>query len=115
MLTVRFRPFAIWALFTLIFGLFSYSPILSAQDQSESQRKIVNRVVPTYPELARQMEIKGVVRIGVTVTPSGNVKESQVIGGHPVLAKAAMDAIAKWKWAPASQETKELIQLNFHP
>jgi hypothetical protein len=38
-----------------------------------------------------------------------------VVGGSPVLAKAAVDAIEKWKWAPGPQETKELIELNFHP
>jgi hypothetical protein len=32
-----------------------------------------------------------------------------------LLAKAAIDAIEKWKWAPAAQETKELVELNFHP
>jgi TonB family protein len=100
---------------TVFLGILALSPTFSfAQDQSP-QRKIVNRVVPSYPELARQMDIKGTVRIGVVVTPAGKVKTAQLIGGHPVLAKAAMDAIDKWKWAPTSQETKELIELNFHP
>jgi hypothetical protein len=53
--------------------------------------------------------------VGVVVTPSGKVKFTQVIGGNPLLAKAAVDAIEKWKWAPAAQETKELVELNFHP
>ncbi len=113
---VRLRPFAVWALFSLVLGIIPFSSSVSAaQDKPESQRKILNRVVPNYPDLARQMDIKGMVRIGVTVAPSGVVKQSQLIGGHPVLAKAAMDAIGKWKWAPATQESKELIELNFHP
>jgi hypothetical protein len=37
------------------------------------------------------------------------------MGGSPVLVKAAVDAIEKWKWAPAPQETKELIELTFQP
>jgi hypothetical protein len=53
--------------------------------------------------------------VGVVVTPSGKAKFTQVIGGNPLLAKAAIDAIEKWKWAPAPQETKELIELIFHP
>jgi TonB family protein len=104
------------ALLSLSLGVFVFSPALSlAQEQLESQRKIVSRVVPSYPELARKMGIEGTVRIGVMVTPAGKVKTAKVIGGHPLLAKTAMDAIDKWKWAPASQETKELIELNFHP
>ncbi len=50
-----------------------------------------------------------------TVGPNGRVKSTLVIGGSPVLAKAAVDSIEKWKWAPATQESKELIELNFHP
>jgi hypothetical protein len=53
--------------------------------------------------------------VGVVVAPSGKAKFTQVIGGNPLLAKAAVDAIEKWKWAPAAQETKELVELNFHP
>ena len=111
-----FRPLFLWAIFGCVLAIFSLSSTFSAaQDASDSQRKIVNRVVPSYPDLARQMEIKGMVRIGVTVTAAGTVKDSQLIGGHPVLAKAAMDAVGKWKWAPAPKESKELIELNFHP
>jgi hypothetical protein len=43
------------------------------------------------------------------------VKQSEVLGGNPVLAKAAQDAIRKWRWAAAAQETREEVQLNFHP
>jgi len=49
------------------------------------------------------------------VTPSGSPKFIQVIGGNPVLAKAAVDAIENWKWVPGPRETRELIILIFHP
>jgi TonB family protein len=61
------------------------------------------------------MQIHGTVRVNVVIAPNGKVKLTQVVGGNPVLIKAAVDAIDKWRWAPASQETKELIQLDFHP
>lgn len=97
-------------------GMIAFSPSFSlAQEQSEAQRKIVSRVVPEYPELARKMQITGTVRVEVSVAPNGKVKFTQVLGGSPLLAKAAVDAIEKWKWASAAQESKELIELNFHP
>jgi TonB family protein len=92
------------------------SPSFSlAQEPADAARKIVSRVVPDYPELARKMQIIGTVRVQASVAPNGKVKFTQVVGGNPVLAKAAVDAIDKWKWASAPQETKELIELNFHP
>ena len=87
----------------------------SAQDESPANRKVLNRVVPAYPDLARRMNLGGTVRVEAVVAPNGTLKSTHVIGGSPVLTKAAVDAIAKWKWAEAPQESKELIELNFHP
>ena len=110
------RPFFVAALIAFSLGIIVFSPHFSlAQDQPEGKRAIVDRVVPVYPDLARRAQIHGTVRVGVVVTPSGKAKFTQVIGGNPLLAKAAVDAIEKWKWGPAAQETKELVELNFHP
>ena len=73
----------------------------------------MSKVDPLYPELASKMQISGTVRVEALVAPNGKPRLTQVIGGHPVLAKAAVDAIEKWKWLPAPQETKELVILNF--
>ena len=110
------RPVLAAAFVGFFLGVIVFSPAFSpAQEQPEGKRAIVDRVVPVYPDLARKMQIHGTVRVVVVVTPSGKTKFSQVIGGNPLLAKAAVDAIGKWKWVPAAQETKELVELNFHP
>jgi TonB family protein len=70
---------------------------------------------PVYPELARKMLIRGIVKVEVVVAPSGKAKSTHVTGGNPVLAQAALDAIEKWRWAPAPQESRELIELSFVP
>ncbi len=109
------------ALLALLLGAVAFAPPLalaqdsSAQNQTETKRKIVNKVVPVYPELARKMQIHGVVRVEVVIAPSGKVKTTQVIGGNPVLAESAVNAIEQWKWTPAPQETQELLELSFHP
>jgi TonB family protein len=86
-----------------------------SQEEAVSTRKVLNRVVPQYPELARSMRIEGTVKLLVVVVPNGRPTSTRVIGGHPLLAKAAADAIDKWRWAPAPEETKELVELHFHP
>jgi TonB family protein len=110
------RPHILAAVIAISLGVMVSSPPFSvAQEQPEGRRAIVDRVTPVYPDLARRAQIHGTVRVGVVVAPSGKAKFTQVIGGNPLLAKAAIDAIEKWKWAPAAQETKELVELNFHP
>ena len=83
------------------------------QDPPESNRKIVTRVMPQYPDMARTMNLTGSVKAEAIVEPNGVVKSVDVKGGHPVLVRAAQDAIYKWKWAPAAHETREPIEMKF--
>ena len=105
------------SLILLLPGLLVAVPLAPAQDSqaSEHARKVVNRVIPGYPELARKMGISGTVRLIAVVAPNGSVKLVETVGGHPVLVKSAEDAVTKWKYAPTGEETKEPIELHFSP
>lgn len=81
----------------------------------ESGRRIKNRVSPQYPELARRVNAKGTVKIEVVIAPNGTIRATKVIGGHPLLATAAEDAVKKWRYEPASEETTTVIEFNFTP
>jgi TonB family protein len=59
------------------------------------------------------MHIHGVVKVEAIVRPNGSVKTTRVLGGNPVLVDAALDAVGKWKFEPAQNETTELVQLSF--
>jgi len=87
---------------------------VAAQDQP-SARAIMERVAPSYPDLARRLNMEGVVKLRVTVEPGGSVQSIDVVGGNPVLAKAAQDAVVHWKWVPGPKETKEIVEIRFHP
>jgi|SRR5579862_2166095 len=78
-------------------------------------RKVVVKVQPQYPGLARAMKIQGSVRADVVVEPSGKVKSVDVKGGHPLLAQSAQDALREWKWEPAAHETHQTVELRFAP
>lgn len=81
----------------------------------EIVRRAKSKVEPAYPELARRMQISGTVKIEVTVAPNGTVKEARVVGGHPVLANAALDAAKKWRFEPAATESTGVIDFKFEP
>jgi TonB family protein len=68
-----------------------------------------------YPDLARRMNISGVVKVRVTVAANGSVKDAQLVGGHPVLASAAMDAVRKWRFEARPEETSEIVEFRFDP
>jgi TonB family protein len=77
--------------------------------------KLVNRVNPQYPNLARGMKLQGSVKVEAVVSPDGSAKTVEIKGGHPLLAQAAHDAVQKWKWVPAPKQTTELIEVKFNP
>jgi TonB family protein len=79
----------------------------------QHKRKVQSRVVPEYPELARQHGISGTVKIQVQVSSSGAVKSAKVIGGHPLLVKSALEAVKKWKYEAAASDTTELVEITF--
>jgi len=85
-----------------------------AQDAGAA-RKVVSQVSPAYPALARQMHISGNVRLEAVVAPDGKVKSMNIKGGHPILVQAATDAVSKWKWEPAKDESREPVELKFIP
>ncbi len=107
------RRIAITSLVLCAAGMFSHLPALA--QQPEGLRKILDRVTPRYPELARPLNLAGTVKLAVTVAPNGSVKSVRAVGGNPVLLKAAQDAISRWKWAPAPQESQEVVEFRFHP
>jgi TonB family protein len=61
------------------------------------------------------MNIAGTVKIEVVVAPNGSVKDARIVGGHPVLATAALDAAKKWRFEPASAEATGIIDFKFEP
>ncbi len=89
---------------------------LRAQEaQSEIVRRAKSKVQPVYPELARKMNITGTVKVEVVVAPNGTVKDAKVVGGHPVLANAALDAVKKWRFEPAAMESSGVVDFKFEP
>ena len=101
-------------IFLLALVLASHT-VIADDSAKPSERKVLRRALPVYPELARTMNISGTVRLVVTVSPNGSVKSIRALGGNPVLIKAAEDTVTNWKYASGPEETNELVELHFAP
>lgn len=102
------RRLLAWSLLFLSFALLWCGSVAG-----QNSTRPVKRVEPIYPELARKMKIHGVVRIALTVAPNGTVKDAKVLGGHPLLVEASLDAVRRWRYAPASEESTETAVISF--
>jgi TonB family protein len=86
----------------------------TAQDHdTEVKRKVKSKVDPEYPAIAKQVNLRGKVKVETTIAADGRVVSTHVVGGNPVLASAATDAIKKWRFEAAPKETTELIEVDF--
>ena len=107
------RAFAV-GLLVVIGGWVATSAQL-AWGQEEINRKAKIKVAPLYPELARRMNITGVVKVQITVAPNGTIKNAKLVGGHPVLVNAALDAVRKWRFETGPEESTGVVEFRFDP
>jgi protein TonB len=64
------------------------------------QKLLVHRVEPVYPVDARKQNLQGVIALDIVVGREGTVVSMRALNGPEILAKAAMDALRWWKFAP---------------
>jgi TonB family protein len=65
-----------------------------------SKAFLEREVVPTYPPLAAQARIHGVVVLQVVIDKNGVVQGIKTVSGHPLLVPAAVDAVKQWRYRP---------------
>jgi protein TonB len=79
---------------------------------------LVRRVQPDYPPLARSARIQGQVLLSAVISKDGAIQNLQVLAGHPMLVRAAVDAVRQWRYRPyilnnEPVEVETRIAVNF--
>ncbi len=62
--------------------------------------RIIRRVMPSYPEVARKARITGVVIVECETDIRGRVRKVKILRGHPLLNQSAVEAVKKWLFEP---------------
>ncbi|MCI0348439.1 MAG: energy transducer TonB [Acidobacteriales bacterium] len=65
-----------------------------------SEGRIIRRVMPEYPLLAKLARVEGQVIIEATISRSGAIQNLRVLSGHHSLARAAESAVSQWQFRP---------------
>jgi len=61
---------------------------------------LLHKVVPTYPEIAKRAGIQGTVLLSALIGKDGCVESVVPVSGHPMLVRAAEDAVRQWQYRP---------------
>jgi len=87
--------------------------LISSANAADQDRKLVHRKEAEYPELAARMNIHGTVKVKIWISPDGTVRRLEYIGGHPVLAESALEAVKAWRYQNAPEESTTVVELKF--
>ena len=79
---------------------------------------LIYRIQPDYPALARQVRIQGLVVLRAMISRDGTIENLQVLSGHPMLVRAALDAVRQWRYRPyvlngEPVEVETEVKVNF--
>jgi TonB family protein len=80
-----------------------------------SQRTLLSRVEPEYPDTLKRLLIGGTVRLQITVSASGSVDSAEEEGGNPILVASAITAVKQWVYAAGHSRTKMEVSILFDP
>jgi periplasmic protein TonB len=64
------------------------------------EAKLIKRVMPVYPSLARQARISGTVHLMAVIAKDGTIQDLRVLSGHPLLIATAVNAVRQWVYRP---------------
>jgi periplasmic protein TonB len=67
------------------------------------EERLIYRVPPVYPKLPKQVRIHGIVKLTAVIDENGAVQRLKVVSGHPLLVKAAFDAVKQWRYRPTTR------------
>ena len=62
--------------------------------------KVISLPKPTYPPMAKQINVEGPVAVQILVDEQGKVISAQAVSGHPILLHAARDAALQARFTP---------------
>ena len=61
---------------------------------------LIHHVNPTYPALALESRIQGIVKFRAVIATDGKVRNLQLVSGHYLLGPSAREAVTQWVYKP---------------
>jgi periplasmic protein TonB len=80
--------------------------------------RLIYQVQPQYPDIAKMARVQGTVRLEAVISPAGVIQSLRAVSGPPLLIKAAIDAVSRWRYQPTllngePVEVSTAIEVNF--
>jgi protein TonB len=89
------------------------APVRIRVSTGVQEAKLIRRLQPNYPPIAKQARIQGTVQLEAIIARDGTIQNLRVLDGHPLLAQAAVEAVQQWRYEPTllNNEPVEVVTL----
>ena len=92
------------------------APVIRPSIAQESL--LLRQIKPVYPQLAISTRTQGSVVLQAMISRDGSIQSLEVVSGHPLLVRAAVDAVRQWRYRPfllngEPMEVQTRITVNF--
>jgi protein TonB len=74
------------------------TPLRPGGDIREPQK--IRHVPPIYPQIAIISRVQGIVILEATISETGTIENLRVLKSHPLLERAAIEAVKQWRYTP---------------
>ncbi len=86
--------------------------------QGVTEGRLIQKIQPDYPTIARSARIQGQVVLGAIISKTGEIQNLVLVSGHPMLVPAAIKAVQQWRYRPfllngEPVEVETTITVNF--
>jgi protein TonB len=83
-----------------------------------TEAQLLRRVEPIYPHIASVSGIQGQVKLHAIIARDGSIQSLNAVSGHPLLVRAALEAVEQWRYRPyvlngEKVEVETFITVNF--
>ncbi len=109
-----FRRLPVWLALALCAAAALPADTVKRISGEQAMSAAISKPNPQYPEVAKQMKVEGSVELKVTIGEDGAVQEAVAVTGNPLLSRAAIDGVKKWKFKPFKEDGKGVrVVTNF--
>src|SRR3954451_18445420 len=103
----------------IVTAKFSNPEVQLTQSQGVTPGRLLKKVMPRYPEMARRAGVSGDVIIAAIIGTDGALHNLRVTSGSPLLREEAITAAKQWRYSPyllggKPVETDTHITISFH-
>ncbi|MGH9687205.1 MAG: energy transducer TonB [Candidatus Acidiferrales bacterium] len=95
-----------------------FAPGAVEVSELQMSARLIHRVAPEYPAIARGVHAQGPVVMHAIIGKDGSILQLQAISGNPLLIRAALVSVSKWRYEPVVRdgepvEVKTTITVEF--